>query len=127
MPDPVTSVDRHVEVEMTGDRSEDARRRAAAAQVTLIEIAQDPLVKLRMALGRAYSDCQSGVPAALAAATLRAVVEEDAVAAVAPGYLRALADTVAARSVGEDCGCHISKVQLALLLEAMARPEITRV
>jgi hypothetical protein len=117
--------DRRIEVEMTGNRGEDFRRRQVAAQHALLDVAQDPLVKLRMALGRAYSNLHmpdTSRPAVVA--ELRQVIADPAVSGIVPGYHRQLTETVAARTSGNRCGCQISADQLALLSEALPRPEI---
>jgi hypothetical protein len=123
-----------LKAEMTGDRAEDTSRRADAFAVALTHAAtdpafraamglpegpaDDPVKQLKFALGHAYSDAQQGVARLEIMARLREVIAEVG-PAVTQGRLAQLDEIVTARSRGERCGDHVSKVQLELLREAL--------
>lgn len=113
--------DLHISTEMTGDRGEDTARRAGTYAEAIKFATDDPLIKLRMALGRAYSDIHAGELRPEIVKRLRALLEDPEIAAVAPGYHQKLAEIVRVRSVGERCGDYISKIHHQILGEALVQ------
>lgn len=109
----------HLEVEMTGDRRENTRRRAAAMEYGLKAAARDPLVALSMALGRAYSEAHAGEARGLVIQRLRDLVSDPLVRSAAIGLQTRLRERVAARTRGDKCGDYIGQFQLELLDEVL--------
>jgi len=115
--------DLHMSVEMTGDRRENTSRRAAAFETAINHAASDPGIKLRMALGAAYSDLHAGITRHVIVTRLRDLLADPAIAAAALPYHAKLSQAVIARTKGQLCGDYISKIQLELLSEALAPEE----
>jgi len=80
---------------------------------------QDPKATLKNALGAAYSHSVAGNPRSEIISALRFVIGSDEIKPIVADYLASLAMVVAARTVGNRCGCHISQLQLGLLREAL--------
>ena len=127
--------DLHISVEMTGDREEDTQRRASAYATAILHAVSsphlrekmgmdpepaDPLTRLRMALGAAYSDLIIGLGPRVIIQRLRDLIKDDSIAAVARTHKVHLASVVASRTRGDLCGDHVGKVQLELLTAALA-------
>jgi hypothetical protein len=74
---------------------------------------------LRSALGRAYELDQLDHNRPAAIAHVRGALGDQT---EARGVLSAMASTVAARTQGADCGCHVTKVQHDILSAALAAP-----
>lgn len=110
----------HLDVEMTGDRRENTRRRAQAMEYALKTAAVDPMTRVRMALGGAYSQAHMGVPRTRIVHDLRQLLLDDpSLHAAAVGRQTQLRDVVAARTRGDKCGDYIGQFQLELLDEVL--------
>lgn len=114
--------DLRITAEMTGDQAEDTSRRAKTITLAVDNARIDPLIKLKMALGRAYSDIHAGDHRPAVVQRLRDTLADPEVAAIAAGHHRHLAEVVRARTVGERCGDYVSKVHHAILTDALALP-----
>src|SRR5262245_53139791 len=113
--------DIHLSADMTGDRDQDTHRRATAYSAGLEAAASDPMVAIKMALGRAYSDTMTyGKPSAAAVEELvQLFKDKPAVQTAALVERDRLADLVAHRSLGGRSACEVSRQQLALLDAAL--------
>ena len=111
--------DLHISAEMTGDRAEDTDRRAQAYGIALEHARTDPLITLKMALGKAYSDVHAGDVRTDIIKKLRKWLAEPGMQEVAVKHCAHLSALVRARTIGERCGDYVSKVQLQLLKDAM--------
>jgi len=83
-------------------------------------MSDDLLIKLKMALGGAYSDIHAGDLRRDVVRRLSALFAEDGMREVAVRHRAYLSGLVRARTVGERCGDYVSKIQHQLLAEALA-------
>jgi hypothetical protein len=119
---------------MTDDGSENTSRRALAYATAVTHAVSNPATrekmgmdpepsdsrtKLRLALGAAYSDLYLGIGRQVIIKRLQALLAIPEIAAVVRGHHAHLAAIVAARSRGDQCGDHISKIQHELLTAAL--------
>lgn len=77
---------------------------------------------LHTALGTAYGLDQVDRDRAAAVRYLREAFASDEARKAAQDHHYELREIVAARTVGERCGCHVSKVTHDLLTEALTQP-----
>ena len=106
----------HFKFKMPSDGQERTQRRAEAIATAIKEAASDPLTVLRMAFGRAYSDCHNKLPRDNVIRDLRAILSDPTINLIAISYRRKLSEIPSSRD-------YIGKFQLELLDEALIPEE----